>query len=184
MNLFTQKKDQCVGNDDVLECNGFHGCKSVRTDNQELNCLTGVTLDRFALLLSFLINVYKNCKLNTESRLLLFLIKIKLGLSFSAIGVVFQLQHTTCCRIFLSVLEELVQKTKNFVFWPNRDVIDMTMPKAFKMNFSKCRAIIDCTEIKIQQPKKVDQRIFTYSQYKSDFTVRLSLNRSSQWIRF
>ena len=46
------------------------------------------------------------------------------------------------------------------------------MPRAFKDNFPNCRCIIDCTEIKTEQPSSVKQRVYMYSRYKSAYTVK------------
>lgn len=169
--LFKCQSDKCIGSDDYIKYNGFHGYNNTQTDKQ-LSALAGVFIDRFLLLLSFLESVHGNCKLDKENELLLFLIKMNLGLSYTALGVLFQIHESTCYRIFKTVLQQLVQKTRKFVFWPSREIIDTTMPRVFKQHFPRCRAIIDCTEMRIQQPAKVDQRIHCYSQYKSAFTAK------------
>lgn len=112
-NLFTHKKDKCVGNEEIINCKGFHGYRSIK-DLTDLNSIAGVTLDRFILLLSFVTTVHS--KLSTENRLLLFLMNMKLGISNATVGVLFHIHKTTAPRIFLSVFHELVQKGKNLVF--------------------------------------------------------------------
>ncbi|XP_050066075.1 uncharacterized protein LOC126555161 [Aphis gossypii] len=48
-----------------------------------------------------------------------------------------------------------------------------TLPEAFKKNYQNCRCIIDCTEIKTEQPNSVEQRVYMYSRYKSSYTVKV-----------
>lgn len=164
--------DKKVGVDSEMEmCNGFHGYDSVKEDD-ELNSLGGVCFKRFSLLRGLMETSHHNDKLTFENKLFLFLMKIKLGLSYCALGVLFGVHRTTVSRIFLAVLFDLAQKTKNFVYWPNRSVIEMTMPRAFKMHYPSCRVIIDCFEVKVEQPKSIDKRIYMYSQYKGAHTAK------------
>lgn len=59
------------------------------------------------------------------------------------------------------------------------------MLKAFKQHYLKGPAIIDCTEITIQQPKNVDEMIHTYSQYKGSFSAKLLVaNAPSGFVSF
>jgi len=88
------------------------------TNESQLKDLTSTTVKVFNLLLSFMSDsCYSTVR--KENRLMIFLIKIKLGgISYSAIRVLFNVNRTTVSRIFYSVLNSLVSKTKHFIFWP------------------------------------------------------------------
>ena len=88
---------------------------------------------------------------------------MKTGLTFSAIGIFFNLHRTTVSKIFFSTLDYLSSATANLVFWASKAVVQKTMPDCFKPEYSNTRVIIDCTEFKIDVPKKVDDRVFCYS---------------------
>lgn len=80
--------DKCIGPVDDgssrLKCtNGFHGRESISCDMAMLD-LAGVTLATFQFLLNLLPENSKE-KLSKENRLLLFLIKMKVGLTASAL---------------------------------------------------------------------------------------------------
>ncbi|KFM72635.1 hypothetical protein X975_10681, partial [Stegodyphus mimosarum] len=45
------------------------------------------------------------------------------------------------------------------------------LPKCFA-DFSNVRAVLDCTEIVIQKPKCLTERIMTYFQYNGDHTIK------------
>lgn len=64
-------------------------------------------------------------------------------------------------------------KTKDFVFWPSKDTILATLLNSFKKNYPNCRRIIDCTEIRTEQPRTVEQRVYMYSRYKSSYTIKV-----------
>lgn len=155
-----------------LKCEtGFHGFDSLKAD-REIRALAGVTLETFDLMLSILPK--KRCyKISMENRLLLFLMKMKLGLSFLSLATLFRIHRTSASRIFFAVLNYLSVACKNFVFWPSKGAIVNTMPTVFKEEYPNCRVIIDCTEFRVEQPKNVDERIFLYSNYKKGYTVKL-----------
>lgn len=72
--------------DSLLKCrNCFHGFDSLQNDQNFLD-IAGVNLESFNLLLKILCNC-KKIKVSKENRLLIFLVKMKLGSTFSAIGI-------------------------------------------------------------------------------------------------
>ncbi|KAL4122397.1 hypothetical protein QTP88_014728 [Uroleucon formosanum] len=95
------------------------------------------------------------------------------GITYSAISVLFNINRTTVTRIFYIILYFLVNHTKHFIFWPNKRTVINTLPKAFKQNYPNCRCIIDCTEIKTEQPNTVEQRVYMFSRYKNAYTVKV-----------
>lgn len=161
----------CGSDISSLHLNTFNGFQSINNESQ-LKDLTGTTFKVFQLLLSFMGE--SSCStISKENRLLIFLIKIKLGITYSAISVLFNVNRTTVTRIFYNTLNSLAIKTKEFIFWPNKKTILETLPKSFKANYPNCRCIIDCTEIKTEQPNTVEQRVNMYSRYKSAYTVKV-----------
>lgn len=117
--------------------------------------------------------VSDKCKVSKENRLLIFLMKMKTGLTFSAISVLFAVHRTTISRIFFSTLEQLVSATANLVFWPEKDTVKGSMPQCFYPDYSNTRVIIDCTEFRIEVPASIENRVLTYSNYKKGFTAKV-----------
>jgi len=134
--------------------------------------LTGSSYAIFNILLNKLPDVGINSNLTNNNKLLLFLINLKLGVTFSALGVLFNIYRTTASRIFINLLSILCEKTKHFIFWPSKETISETLPYVFKKNYPNCRCIIDCTEIKVEQLPTVEQRVCMYSRYKSAYTIK------------
>jgi len=153
----------------------FGGIHSIKNENS-MKKVTGVSLLFFSVLLD-LINPGEDGqpkyfkKLGKADRLLLSLMKLKLGLSFSALGVIFNVSRQSASDTFFSILKTLNLKTKTWLFWPSKEAIKETMPESFK-NYPNCRAIIDCTEFHCDTPPKVEQRILMYSSYKGGFTIK------------
>ncbi|XP_058809918.1 uncharacterized protein LOC131675090 [Phymastichus coffea] len=157
---------------------GFAGI----TSEQDLKILTGIKFDVFNHLLKFIIpgkdgqpQFFRT--LSTEDRLLLFLMKLKLGISFSAIGLLFGVSRQTVSNIFFSVLETVYKNVKKWIFWPSKEAVKQTMPDTF-VNYPDCRVIIDCTEVYTDTPSRVDERIHMFSQYKDGYTAKFLLGIS------
>ncbi|XP_043281254.1 uncharacterized protein [Venturia canescens] len=151
--------------------NNFNGFESITTERNLID-LAGVTFENFEFLLKRMCTSVK-CTVSKKDRLFIFLIKMKTGLTFSALGVLFCVHRTTISRIFFETLQHLAGATRNLVFWPNIDAVQETMPDCFHPEYSNTRVIIDCTEFKIEILTSVDNRVFTYSQYKKNFTAKV-----------
>jgi len=154
-----------------IHLNHFNGFYSISTE-QQLKGLTGTTFKLFNLLLSF-IPISSNSSITKENRLLIFLLKMKLCITYSAISAIFNINPTTVTRVFYNILYALANQTKHFIFWPDKKTVFNTLPKAFKSNYPNCRCIIDCTKIKTEQPKTVEQRVNMYSHYKNTYTIKV-----------
>jgi len=154
-------------------CSGFHGVKSL-TEESQFSELAGVTIEVFKYLLALLpldVDDVKQ-KMSQSDRLLLFLMKMKLGLSYSALGVLFGIHQTTASRTFISFLKNLFEKTQNYIIWPSKSTIKNNLPQSFRLNYPNTRVIIDCTEISTEQPDIIEQRSHMYSFYKGCYTFK------------
>lgn len=97
--------------------------------------------------------------------------KLKLGITFCALGVLFHIHKTTASRIFFEVLQTLTKKTKTWIFWPSKESVKKNLFITFS-KYPNCRCIIDCTEIPTDTSPTVEQRVLMYSNYKGRFTVK------------
>lgn len=97
-----------------LSCNGFHGFFSIKND-ETMSSLTGITLSMFL----WLLNKLKDCKtykVDKKTKLLITLVKLKTGLTFTAISVLFNIHRTTVNRVFINNLQQLNILLQNFIF--------------------------------------------------------------------
>jgi len=159
-----------VDHRESLSCEAFHGFESIKNE-KSLKDITGTSFSVFNILLKLMPNVNR-LVVSNENALLIFLMKLKLGLTYSSLAVFFGVHRTTISRIFTDTLLTLSVKTKNLIFWPNKRTISVLLPEAFKKNYPNCRCIIDCTELKVEQPNTVEQRVYMYSRYKGSYTVK------------
>lgn len=151
--------------------NHFSGIESIKDDEQMLD-LAGVTLCNFDILLEC-VEEHPKWQVKKKNRLLIFFVKLKTGLTYSALSVIFGLHRTTIADIFISVLQHLCGATKNWIFWPTKMAVLKTMPECFKPDYTNVRVIIDCTEFRIEMPSSVENRVWCYSNYKKWFTAKL-----------
>ncbi|XP_066584995.1 LOW QUALITY PROTEIN: uncharacterized protein [Prorops nasuta] len=187
VNIITNKTRQNVSNSDCkkimkdVACDainsqylttaysGFRGMKSIN-DAASLNSLSGLSINVFNYIVKIL-NDKKSYTMSKPNRVLLFLMKIKLGLTHSALAVIFGV-HRTTSKKFIGILESLNTILKNFIFWPSKETVKNTLPEAFKRNYPQTRVIIYCTEIKTETPYSVKNQVLMYSQYKNNHTVK------------
>ncbi|XP_049267915.1 uncharacterized protein LOC119379380 isoform X2 [Rhipicephalus sanguineus] len=157
---------------------GFRGYASVSACPSEkasdiLKCIAGVNLTVFTMLQTIVVqafNVQGNEKItNISNKLLLFLMKLKLNLTFSSLAVLFGLHRTTCLRHFMLILSTLHAKMRPVIYWPSRSTTELMMPDCFKPDYVKCRVIIDCTEVPCAAPNTVHEKVLVYSNYKGTY---------------
>lgn len=107
-----------------------------------------------------------------ESKVLLFLMKMKHGMTFSALGVLFGIHRTSASRIYYAILDSVYVGTQGWLQWFSRETVFGAMPASFRAKYPNCRVIVDCTEVRIEKPGKVSDCINCWSNYKSDFTLK------------
>ncbi|XP_050514942.1 uncharacterized protein LOC126890135 [Diabrotica virgifera virgifera] len=149
----------------------FNGHSSIKNE-EELLDLTGVSFHNFNLLLEKM-EFSDKIVISKENKLFILLMKLKTGLTFAAMGALFRIHRTTISKIFFSCLQQLAYRTSNFVFWPEQETVRASIPDCFKRNYDDTRAIIDCTEFRIEIPSSLENRVFCYSQYKHGFTFKV-----------
>ncbi|CAN8014730.1 unnamed protein product [Ixodes persulcatus] len=66
----------------------------------------------------------------------------------------------------------LSSQLKRFIFWPTKDDTSRTLPTLVRRRYPDCRAIIDCTECRIERPLAFGARSETHSQCKGTNTVK------------
>ncbi|KAL1479607.1 hypothetical protein MTO96_051720 [Rhipicephalus appendiculatus] len=153
---------------------GYESLSPIEENDEALKDLTGVSAACFSILLGILAQMRtpRATDITVGSRLLLFLMKMKHGLTFAALGALFSVHRTTASRVFYAVLDVLHAKTQGWLVWFPREVVQETMPPSFREKYPTCRVIIDCTEVSIETPPEVSEQVNCWSSYKSNFTLK------------
>lgn len=127
----------------------------------------------FALLLSLISGFrVRETDVTLPNKLLIFLTKMKLGISFTSLGILFGVHRTTASRIFSLILDTLTCATADWIFIPSTKTIRLSVPKCFSLHYPQCKFIIDCTEIRIETPDTPERQRAFFSNYKGCHTVK------------
>lgn len=156
---------------------GFVGRTDIN-DEEKMKEMCGISVKFFNTLLELIIlgkdgqpSYYK--MLTKENRLLLFLIKFKLGLSFCTLGCLFSIHRTVASTIFHQILKTLILKTQTWIVWPNRETVRAILPKPFQ-KYPNSRCIIDLTEIPVG-PRTTEHKMFFHSNERNKYTAKFLL---------
>lgn len=109
-------------------------------------------------------------KLSKLNRLIMFFLKIRLGLYDIDIADRFQVHPSTVSRNFHLVLDVMSVKTAHLIKWPDRETLYLTMPVSFRKFFKNCCVIIDFSEVFIERPSDLLARAQVWSNYKHHST--------------
>ena len=108
-------------------------------------------------------------------RLLLTLMRLRLGLLVQDLAYRFGISNATVSKIFVAWVDAMFIHLKFLIQWPDRETCCANMPQIFKDLYPKARCIIDCTEIFTERPYSYQARAKTYSNYKKHNTAKFLL---------
>ncbi|XP_064466668.1 uncharacterized protein LOC135377872 [Ornithodoros turicata] len=114
----------------------------------------------------------KQSDVSREDKLAMFLMKLKLGVSLTAVVTLFGVTKSRASRVFHITLDQLSARMKEWIFVPPRKCIKENFPACFKENYPGCAFIIDCTEVKTKTPSDPEQQHYLYSHYKGGYTLK------------
>lgn len=150
---------------------GFRGFESLASD-RVCTTHTGCTLRILHILVRILLPDFPHRIISIQNCLVLTLMKIKLDLSYTAVGDYFNIDRRVAQRIFSSVLEFITFRTKSLIRWPTREEVNKDLPEVFRKGFPNTISILDCTEIPIEVPSSLYIRNHCYSMYKGTHTIK------------
>lgn len=122
-----------------------------------------------------------NVFLDPFSQLLLTLMKLRLNLDFTDIAYRFGISNTTASNYFFSIIDVLYERYNTLIIWPDREVLQKTVPECFREVFKKnVTIIIDCFEIFIQKPSNLKTNAQCWSNYKHHNTIKFLIGITPQ----
>uniref|UniRef100_UPI00358FB443 uncharacterized protein n=1 Tax=Myxine glutinosa TaxID=7769 RepID=UPI00358FB443 len=104
---------------------------------------------------------------------LMILMKLRLGLLNQYLAFRFNVSTSLVSKLINDGLPEIAQKLCFLVRLPEKDDVIRTLPSVFKPSYSKCRVIIDCTEIFCERARNLTMRAHTWSNYKHHNTLKI-----------
>ena len=112
-------------------------------------------------------------KLSISTQILAVLVRLRLGLTLRDLGRRLNVSTHLMCNIFYSWINIMAKHLHaNCVIWLPRDTLRRSLPSSFKDTFPNTTCIIDCSEIFIQRPVRLNVRAKTWSTYKNNNTAK------------
>ena len=94
----------------------FSGFQSVNGNEKKIKEMTGVGHKVFSVILSLMSDQSSSSGLCKEDRLMLFLTKLKLGVSHCVLGTIFGVSAATASKSFTSTLNEVYFQTREWIY--------------------------------------------------------------------
>ena len=155
-----------------------------RDDDEKVRFHTGLTnWNLLMIVINFVqpfISTHHLSALSPFQKVILTLMRLRLGLSGLDLGYRFGIHSSTVSRTFSTVIDILHRRLKHLILWPERDVLKSTMPMDFRKHCPTCVIIIDCFEIFIDRPSVLLARAQTYSSYKHHNTAKYLIGITPQ----
>ena len=111
------------------------------------------------------------------------LMKLRINCGLQDLAYRLQVSLSTMAQRYQEMINMLYVRLNFLILWPEREVLRKTIPLCFRAVYgTKVVAIIDCYEIKIEEPSNVVAKGATWSQYKQANTVKILLGISPQGV--
>ena len=103
------------------------------------------------------------------------LCKLRQNFSFEHLCFLLQIALSTGSKTFLMWITFLYLRLGSVSIWPTQETVRAAMPDSMKEKFPNVRIILDCTEIFVESPSKLQLHKMFYSDYKSHVTLKILL---------
>nr|CAI5819441.1 unnamed protein product [Callosobruchus analis]CAI5826910.1 unnamed protein product [Callosobruchus analis] len=135
----------------------------------------------FSLIEPYMTVTYKSAVKDPFKQFMITMVKLRLNVPFRFIAHHFSVSEQTVYRIFFKVINIMYYRLKNFVIWPDRENLRLSMPTAFRDRFGdKVCVIIDCFEVFTEKSSNLEAKAATWSTYKHHNTVKILIGITPQ----
>ncbi|XP_066268877.1 uncharacterized protein [Branchiostoma lanceolatum] len=111
-------------------------------------------------------------KLHSRDELILVLMKLRLDVTNTLLCDIFHISEGLCSTIINTWIPMLASHLKPLIFWPAKEAILQHMPPDLGKKYPQLRCTIDCTEIFMQKPRRLELQQLTWSDYKKHNTAK------------
>lgn len=153
----------------------FHSVSPSISNISQLVTITGLPnfeiLKKLEIGVKMLENSNSKILFPAKERIILTLMRINCDVPFALLAWIFQCTPSTCQNYFHNMIPKLARIFKALFFWPTKEQNESSMPNCFK-DFANTIAVMDGTEIKVEQSNCLHCKVLTYSYYKGCHTVK------------
>ncbi|XP_026012899.1 uncharacterized protein LOC113015174 [Astatotilapia calliptera] len=119
--------------------------------------------------------------LSKFEQFILVLLRLRLNLPLKDLAFRFNISLSTASRVWHKVIDILHKRLEFLIEWPERHVLQATMPLSFRQAFGcKVAVIVDCFEVFIERPSNLLAQAQTWSNYKHHHTVKFLIGVAPQ----
>ena len=111
-------------------------------------------------------------KLSGLEEFFIVMCRLRRGYAELHLAHLFGVSQSTISRLFITYINFMYLKFGQVNIWPERTVVDATMPDVFKDKYPNTRVIIDCTEIRCEMPSGLLLNSELFSSYKNHVTFK------------
>lgn len=105
-------------------------------------------------------------------RFFLYCCRVAAGLKEKVLADIFKVSVSTVSRIIITWASYLYLVLGSLPIWMSREQVNSTMPDKFRQFCPEVRVIIDCTEIRCQNPSSLTLQSEVFSSYKNTTTFK------------
>ena len=129
------------------------------------------------------VSVSDSSKLMPFQEYIAVLVRFRLNSNHQDLAYRLGVSMATISRILKKWVKAMDVRLGPLLLWPERDVLQKTMPACFQESFGKKVAVIlDCFEIFVERPSNLFARACTWSSYKHHNTVKVLLGTTPQGV--
>ncbi|KAL1250500.1 hypothetical protein QQF64_018296 [Cirrhinus molitorella] len=112
------------------------------------------------------------CSLPLIDEFFLYCCRVSAGLKEKLLADIFKISLSTVSRIITTWANYLYLILGSLPIWMSRQKVNSTMPEKFRQFCPEVRVIIDCTEIRCQNPSSLTLQSEVFSSYKNTTTFK------------
>ncbi|CAN7943100.1 unnamed protein product [Ixodes pacificus] len=137
----------------------FGGYETIRDVPDVMHDMCGVSPHSFQILrMALPTQRLRLSDITAEDKLVMALMKLKLGIAFSSLGALFAMHRSTAGRVFLGVLDALNEATRDWIAPPPERPAPAASPEWLKRACPDCRYVAHFVEVRTELPPTTEQR--------------------------
>ncbi|CAN8000472.1 unnamed protein product [Ixodes hexagonus] len=154
----------------------FAGYQTIKDSPDVLHDMCGVSPHAFQVLrLALPQQRFRFSDITIEDKLVVALMRLRLGITFSSLGALFAMHPSTASRTFLGILDALNEATRDWIAPPSERPPLSSFPEWVKQACPDCRYITHFLEVRTEAPPTTEQRRAMSSKLVKNHTLKFLL---------